>query len=109
MKSFGPGRMVHSNPGLTMWRNEIAIAARTEGVTLQEGPVDLVLLFQMPRGKTVKRELPHVRPDLDKLCRAVLDALEGIAYTDDGQVCRITADKRYARHDDPGVLIQVWS
>ena len=34
--------------------------------------------------------------DLDKLCRAVCDALTGIAYDDDSQVFSINAERRYA-------------
>jgi Holliday junction resolvase RusA-like endonuclease len=35
---------------------------------------------------------------LDKLIRAVLDALTGIAYIDDGQVVEITASKIYSQY-----------
>jgi Holliday junction resolvase RusA-like endonuclease len=41
--------------------------------------------------------MPTVPPDLDKLIRAVLDGLTGVAYKDDGQVVRITAVKIYAQ------------
>ena len=34
-------------------------------------------------------------PDLDKLIRAVLDGLTGVAYEDDGQVVQIEAQKLY--------------
>lgn len=38
----------------------------------------------------------HVsKPDLDKLVRSVKDALKGIAYADDSQVCDLTAKKHY--------------
>jgi len=38
----------------------------------------------------------HVgKPDIDKLCRAVLDALTGIAYADDSQVVALDASKVY--------------
>lgn len=36
-----------------------------------------------------------VKPDLDKLCRTVLDALTGVAYKDDSQVIGIIANERY--------------
>lgn len=35
------------------------------------------------------------KPDVDKLCRAVLDALTGILYHDDAQVVSLNASKRY--------------
>jgi Holliday junction resolvase RusA-like endonuclease len=45
-----------------------------------------------------------VAPDLDKLVRAVLDALTAVAYRDDGQVTRITATKEYGT---PGLSVSV--
>jgi Holliday junction resolvase RusA-like endonuclease len=41
--------------------------------------------------------MPTVPPDLDKLIRAVLDGLTGVAYKDDGQVVKITAVKIYGQ------------
>jgi Holliday junction resolvase RusA-like endonuclease len=49
----------------------------------------------MTKPKTVKRLHPTVPPDLDKLIRAVLDAMTAIAYLDDGQVTEINAVKVY--------------
>ena len=42
------------------------------------------------------------RPDLDKLQRAVLDALTGVLFSDDGQVVQLAAVKQYGQ---PGVHI----
>jgi Holliday junction resolvase RusA-like endonuclease len=44
------------------------------------------------------------RPDLDKLVRAVLDALTGVCYLDDSQVTRIEAEKNF----DPVTVIEVY-
>jgi Holliday junction resolvase RusA-like endonuclease len=44
------------------------------------------------------------RPDLDKLIRAVMDALTGTCYLDDSQVVRIRASKSW-RSD---TVIEVW-
>ena len=66
-----------------------------------EGPVsvDVVFRLQPPRG--APRDLPHVRPDVDKLARAALDGLTGAAFADDSQVVRLTATKEYG---PPGAL-----
>ena len=69
-----------------------------------EGSVGVELVFYLHRGKTVKRNRPHIAPDIDKLTRAVLDAMTGIVYLDDGQVTDLTARKEYG--DEPGVLIR---
>ena len=46
--------------------------------------------------------------DLDKLCRAVFDALTGIAYDDDSQVFSLQAERRYAVDNEPqGVHITI--
>jgi Holliday junction resolvase RusA-like endonuclease len=38
---------------------------------------------------------PDRRPDIDKLSRALMDALTMIVYRDDGQVVMLDATKRY--------------
>ena len=57
--------------------------------------MEIQMVFIMPKPKTVKRAYPTVAPDLDKLVRAVLDALTGICYLDDSQVTDIRASKVY--------------
>lgn len=66
------------------------------GFTKTERPVRLSVkyTFTVPkswskarRDEAMQREVPHTgRPDLDNLNKAVLDALNGIAYVDDSQV-----------------------
>ena len=65
--------------------------------------MDLLFVFNKP--KTVKRNEPYVRPDLDKLIRAVLDGLTDVAYEDDQQVVRLTAQKSYGETE--GVHIRI--
>lgn len=98
------------------WRERIALQlAQFVTTKVQEGPVDLDLTFVLPRPRrhyTAKGELrpsaPELvstRPDLDKLCRAVLDAAQGIVYQDDAQVCSLRARKVYGQC--PGVTIRI--
>jgi len=73
-----------------------------------EGPVYMTMIFELLRPKSVKperRPWPHVAPDLDKLVRAVSDAMTGIVYRDDAQLVSGTFEKRYG--DVPGVQISV--
>jgi len=105
-----------NTPTLGPWMDAIAAAAQTERgdhppVT---GPVSVTMTFSMARPKTRGNARLHhvVRPDLDKLIRAVLDALTGVLFTDDSQVTSITAIKRYvqiAGYDVPGVIVRVES
>jgi len=73
--------------------------------------VALSLEFALPRPTRLpKRRVvpPTTKPDLDKLCRCVKDALTGVIWTDDAQVVTLTASKRYAAPDEmPGVVVCV--
>jgi Holliday junction resolvase RusA-like endonuclease len=58
--------------------------------------VSVVYSLARPLGRDRWRRDPCVRPDVDKLARALLDALTGIAYDDDGQVVALSIRKIYA-------------
>lgn len=62
------------------------------------GPLQMVLNFSLwkPKSKPKYKVWPDVRPDLDNYIKAVKDALKGIAYRDDSQVCLVIAKKGYA-------------
>lgn len=49
---------------------------------------------------------PEKKPDADNIAKAVLDALNGIAYKDDSQVVKLTVDKRYAEKGHVAVRIE---
>lgn len=74
-----------------------------------EGPLKTRFLFLLPRKKTVKRPFPTKKTDgdIDKLVRALLDAMTGIVYKDDSQVCDSSERKRYADGTKPGVWIYI--
>ena len=63
-----------------------------------EGPIKTRFLFLLPRKKTVKRQFPISKydGDVDKLVRAIFDAMTGVVYVDDSQVCDSSEQKRYA-------------
>ena len=109
MKHIGNGMIVHNkSKELMAWREKIGWSAKSHRVPYQEsGAVAIKLGFVFELPKSVKRDLPTVPPDLDKLIRSCLDALSGIAYKDDSQVCEILASKRYG--ETPGVFISLWS
>ena len=81
--------------------------------------VSAVFLFKRIKGHynrkgELKDDAPYYvvsrKGDIDKLSRALLDALTGVAYDDDDQVVNLTAKKRYcAEGEDPGVLCTVIS
>lgn len=100
------GHIIHNKGSeLAAWRSAIALSAKKAGAKPERNPVAINLVFVQLRPKTVKRAEPSVAPDLDKLIRAVLDALTAIAYVDDGQVTEIYARKIYG--DTNGLKAQI--
>ena len=104
----------HSNENLEPWRDTVTAAAikaaeRAEWVQAL-GPVAVSLTFYLPRPKAhygtggnagqLKTSAPHhhaKKPDVDKLARAILDALTVAAvWRDDDQVARLHATKVFA-------------
>jgi crossover junction endodeoxyribonuclease RusA len=95
-----------SNRSLKSWQVLVREAANTalqqlpasERALLLDG-VKLTIACCLPRPASLpKRVCTHIKaPDLDKLCRALGDALTGLAYRDDAQVVDLVASKWYAR------------
>lgn len=108
-----------SGSGLAAWRNLVTSAARDAWGedNVYGGPMGVTLTFRMKRPLSHYRDLqgtlkprcvdlrPDVMPDLDKLVRAILDALTGVVWRDDGQVVDIRASKVYS--STPGVDIAI--
>lgn len=87
---------------LADWRQAVASEGRkalgeNPGPT-EDGPVTVAVVFMLPKPKSQPRWKlwPTTKPDIDKLLRAVLDALTGVLYKDDSQVVSVTASKGYA-------------
>lgn len=102
---------------LKPWRSAVAYEALAayRGEKL-EGPIAMRLRFYVPRPKdhVGKRGLkpsapphPHARSggDVDKLARAIFDALAGIIYRNDKQVVKLDAAVEYG--DPERVEIEV--
>lgn len=93
------------NPNLKKWEQTIRgelqrVMKQTDGHTLTQifnSPVAVGLRFHLPRPKSRKKaKYPTTRPDVDKLARAAIDALSGVAFKDDNQVVAVQARKVYA-------------
>jgi Holliday junction resolvase RusA-like endonuclease len=97
------------------YKQAIRLAYVNAGGEVLEGPVSvrIVCWFERPKGHSKKRrqqaEPKTTKPDLDNVAKAVLDALNEIAYNDDGQVCRLTVEKWYVGgpYDSIGTEIEV--
>lgn len=73
--------------------------------------VDVTFVLKRPKATPKTKTPPAVKkPDVDKLARAVLDAITGIVYNDDSQVVELHARKRLAYLDEtPGAIIKITS
>jgi Holliday junction resolvase RusA-like endonuclease len=96
---------------LKPWRHVIATHADL-GVTF-DCPVIVTLSFVLPRPQKPRWTVPAVKPDIDKLCRAILDGLkDGGLLAEDSRVVTLTATKRYPNPGDPtgvGIDVTEWS
>lgn len=73
--------------------------------------VTIETTFYLPRPKTIpphKRKHPTVKPDIDKLQRALYDAItETHIWHDDCQITDVTSHKRYADNTTTGVSLTI--
>ena len=82
------GRMIEvAGARLEVWREAVAyeaLSARPRGWRPLVGPVKVEVEFRLHRPKRPQYPLPAAkgRNDLDKLLRAIGDALTGVAYED---------------------------
>jgi Holliday junction resolvase RusA-like endonuclease len=111
--SGGHAHVTHVKAGnLATWRASVTLAAQQSmrGRPPMEGPVEVSIIFNLVRPKTIKpnkRPLPCCPPDLDKLLRATMDAMAKVVYVDDGQATDFIVRKRYADGCLPGADIWV--
>lgn len=101
--------LVESAKGLDKWRDDVELMARrATGYSrpMLDEPVLVIVEFTFKAPKTRAGAIRHATmPDVDKLARAVLDALKSaLVFTDDGRVSDLVATKRYG---EPGAYIVV--
>ncbi len=75
--------------------------------------ISIIALFSIPKSVNKKLKnlmlqgdiLPTKKPDSDNIIKITLDALNGVAYHDDAQICRIYFEKKYA--EIPSIKITI--
>mgnify|MGYP000943240772 CR=1 FL=1 len=104
---------------LDQWRIKVAHAAEAAAQAAYwepryDGPVEVWAEFRLPRPKSAPKSRKHaqMKPDLDKLQRAVGDALAPYkrpgVLRDDSRIVAWSAIKRYADDAHPaGVMVRV--
>jgi Holliday junction resolvase RusA-like endonuclease len=83
-------------------------AARVYNGSPIEGPLAVRMLWLFPRPgrlrwktKPMPRCFHDSRPDAENVAKAVLDALTGLLWCDDSQVCDLRIKKMYAAGEEP--------
>ena len=69
--------------------------------------VSLGFAFLRPKSVS-KKKRPYVtvKPDVDKLARAVLDAMTGVVFRDDAQVVKLEVEKQYSAMAGVGIAVR---
>lgn len=101
--------IVEASPKLPAWRKAVSDAViqgmqKSGDFSKFEGAVKVEAVFYLTRKPSVKREYPTVPPDLDKVCRSLLDGITARSksgeilgvWQDDSQVVRLEVSKVYA-------------
>lgn len=68
--------------------------------------VHITWMLAKPKSTAKRVTQPIRKPDADKLLRAVLDSLTGVAYEDDAQVVRVFARKEYGSPERTVVMVR---
>lgn len=114
-------RLICDNRRTMPWRDSIRRVLRAHGHGLElldcHVFVSMTFYFARPKSHYGKRGLkvgapfaPTSKPDLDKLVRAVGDALTGVALWDDSRIVDVRASKQYANDSgerEPGLWLVI--
>lgn len=109
----GHAVLVESATGLKPWRYAVSSVAkdamRAQGVDgwWSGEALTITMLFRFPRPKSLPKRVTQkvTTPDVDKLARAIGDALTAVVYRDDSQITDAYLRKEFGVR--PGVQIIV--
>ena len=122
-KKTGKIIVTHANPKTKVWMESVkwfAMKAANRMILLDEAVrLELVFLYSRPKSHygtgrnagCLKSSAPRHKttmPDLDKVNRAIGDALTGIIFKDDSQIVKLESSKSYCGpKEKPGVYITI--
>lgn len=102
--------LVESAKGNKAWRESIKKAIAAQKPEIIKTAVHVSIIFYFEKAKSNTKPAHTQKPDLDKLCRSVLDSL-GDLIIDDSFVTSLAAYKYWVNkpHEKPGAFISVWA
>ena len=76
--------------------------------------ISILALYPVPKYASKKTKnlmlngclLPTKKPDSDNTIKIILDALNGVAYCDDSQICRVYFEKMYAKIPETKIRVK---
>lgn len=90
--------------------------AKYGSIQPSEQSLEVNVVFYLPMPKSVNKKqraemldgrIKHTKkPDIDNLIKSVLDALNGIAYSDDSKIIRVAAEKQYSEKPRTELIIK---
>jgi Holliday junction resolvase RusA-like endonuclease len=109
---LGDGIGHYDDPKSKAWKGVVAKVAGLQRNRWHEGPLKATLVFFLPIPKKTSSviwpfEKTRGMGDSDNYAKACLDAMNGIIYKDDIQVCRLDVEKQYANNVNTGVRITI--
>jgi Holliday junction resolvase RusA-like endonuclease len=124
VKKHGSGQVITVNyterdHPVQTYKAALQMAVRQAGAPRGplEGPLRLLVGFYLPRPAKLMRKkdpngpVPHTaKPDVDNLLKSTKDALNGLVWRDDSQICAVEAHKWYAGQSElPRVELVLYS
>lgn len=129
-RHLGNGVMIESSKRVKPWRSDVRDAAERAmligvprmNIARPAAPlsvpvrVEVVFRYRRPASHfrtdgvslsaTGRRSPYPMRGDIDKLCRALFDAMTGVVYVDDRQVVEVIATRVYGGRDEAEVRVE---
>lgn len=104
----GGRRFAYTPKRVREWERIVKEEAQRHFERPFDWPVVVSMIFYMERPRSRRLDFwVSTTPDLDNIEKSVLDALNGVAYTDDRIVVAKSSSKRYVKDGDPRVEITV--
>ncbi len=83
------------------------------GRVMLSGEIEMDIEAYFPVAKSISKrqralmlsgEMMHTKkPDIDNICKSIMDGISGVAFEDDKQVCVLHAEKYYG--EEPKVIV----
>lgn len=113
------GNYIAKRDPVNLYKFQVSETARQymNDEKLWEGPLGIQLKFYLPRPQKLdasKKSNPAAtwhfgQKDIDNLYKSVTDALTGVIYRNDGQICDAVVQKFYHERDRmPRVYLKIW-